>query len=126
MRLNFAAKLFPNYSMITSDLTETPRQAAEAAARADRLGIRVALLEEVARRLPYLERCSLLSTEDFCRALLSLAGDDAVLRARLQRSTWSRGAPDAVAATRDLLTTLELKRATDTVAEAETGHLGGS
>lgn len=37
---------------------------------------------------------SSMSTEDFCRAILTLARNEAVLRAALNRSTLTTGEPD--------------------------------
>lgn len=51
---------------------------------------RIALHEEMAKRLRLIERCSTLSTADFCRAVLTLATNDTVLRTVLKRGTFER------------------------------------
>lgn len=59
------------------------------------------LLLETGLRLHGIERCSSLSTEQFCRSVLRLAGNDAVLRSVLETSRLSIERPDPAAPSKD-------------------------
>lgn len=58
------------------------------------LGERIMLHEEAAKRLVLIEKCSSLTTEEFCKAILTIATNDPLLRAALNRSTLTTGKPD--------------------------------
>lgn len=49
---------------------------------------RIELHDETARRLVLIERCSGLSTADFCKAILTLSTNDTILRTALNRGTY--------------------------------------
>lgn len=55
---------------------------------------RIELHAETARRLVRIERCSSLATDEFCRAILSIAANDPLLRAALSRNTLTIEKPD--------------------------------
>lgn len=54
---------------------------------------RIALHEEMAKRLVLIERCSTLSTADFCKAILSIATSDHILQTALRRGSFTVGRP---------------------------------
>lgn len=57
------------------------------------LAERIALHEETAKRLVVIERCSGLSTADFCKAILSIATSDHILKTALGRGSFTVGRP---------------------------------
>lgn len=59
----------------------------------ERLRFRSELLTTTAERLAQIERCSELATEDFCKSILSLAANDAILRTQLERNRLTVGVP---------------------------------
>lgn len=54
------------------------------------LAERIELHAEAARRLVLIEKCSTLDTADFCRAILALSTNDALLRVALKRGRFER------------------------------------